>query len=77
MTEKVLHQLTINKSAEDDYIELWIEPFLIDKKSQNKSENTIRFYRSELQLFLKYCDTVAIKHINQITPNEIHKFFYG
>jgi len=74
MTEKLLPQLTIDKIDSDDFIEIWIEPFLVDKKVQNKSKNTIRFYRSELKLFLEFCDTVAIKRFSQITPNEIRNY---
>jgi len=74
MTKKISPQLTISKNDEDDYIEIWIEPFLTDKKSQNKSTNTIRFYRDELKLFCHYCEKVALKRFSQITPNEIRKY---
>lgn len=74
MTENFLTQLTITKNLNDDYIDLWIQPFLIDRFERGLSENTIKFYKAELKLFLTFCETVAIKRFSQLTPHEIRVF---
>lgn len=74
MTEKLVNQLTITKNLDDDYIDLWIKPFLIDRFERGLSKNTIKFYQAELKLFLTFCETVAIKNFSQLTPHEIRLF---
>lgn len=74
MTEEFVNQLTITKILDDDYIDLWIKPFLIDRYERGLSKNTINFYKAELKLFLTFCETEAIKKFSQLTPHEIRVF---
>jgi site-specific recombinase XerD len=57
-----------------DYLELEIEGFLKDRKSQNLTKGTIQFYRNKLKEFLKYCETQEVKLVSQITPNLIRDY---
>jgi len=45
-----------------DYLPILIESFLIDRKSQGLSIETIRFYQKKLRYFEKYCDR-CIAHL--------------
>ncbi len=58
----------------DDYLEVWIEAFLKDRKAQSMSGGTIYFYQKKLALFVKYADGEAINRISQITPDTIRNF---
>lgn len=57
-----------------DYLETWVEAFLIDRKAQNLRTRTLEFYRYKLRAFVAYCQTQAITQISQITPNDIRQF---
>lgn len=58
----------------DDYIEQYIQTFLDDKKSQNLSNRTIKYYSDTLKVFATYCDSHSIKTISQINPSFIREF---
>lgn len=57
-----------------DYISVWIEQFIADRKSQNLSQKTIRFYTVNLGKFGEYCDSNSLKTIQQLTPQFIREF---
>lgn len=67
-------QRTIKPVALDDGLVAWIESFLIDRKAQNMSAGTLRFYRFKLKLFVDYCDRQIITRITQITPDIIRRY---
>lgn len=67
----VINHITI---LGDDYILIWIDAFLTDRKAQNLSKHTLRFYRNSLKTFTDYCDSQAVKNLNQITPNFLREF---
>jgi site-specific recombinase XerD len=48
---------------------IWIEAFLMDRKAQNLSKGTLKFYQNKLKLFADYCNNQVISEITQITPN--------
>lgn len=58
----------------DDYISVWMVEFLNDRRAQNLSPATVKFYHWELKLFLDYCDAQAVKLISQVTPGFIRQF---
>ncbi len=58
-----------------DYIAVWVESFLIAKKSENLSPYSIRFYRRNLRVFFDYCDSKSVKTISQITPSFLREYF--
>ena len=35
----------------DDYVELWVESFLKERKAQNLTKGTLRYYRMNLEVF--------------------------
>ena len=42
--------------SQQDYLPILVESFLIDRKSQGLSPETIDFYTKKLKYFLKYFD---------------------
>ena len=65
---------TIKKVTFDDYLDGWIESFLLDRYAQNLTAGTLEFYRGKLALFTRYADTQIITRIGQITPDAIRRF---
>src|SRR5688572_3159580 len=58
----------------EDYVEIWVEAFLKERKAQNLAKGTIRNYREKLKSFLDYLSSQEIKYISQITSNDIRDF---
>lgn len=55
----------------EDYLEIYVEGFIKDRKSQNLSKGTIEFYKKKLKAFLEYCKSQEVKLVSQITPSLI------
>ena len=60
--------------SQQDYLPILIESFLIDRRSQGLSPNTIEFYTKKLQYFQKYCERQALTQVSQITPDFIRRY---
>ncbi|MBI5954409.1 MAG: tyrosine-type recombinase/integrase [Chloroflexi bacterium] len=60
--------------AQDSYLFTLAAGFLLDRKAQRLTNKTVEFYRSNLQLFLNWCDLQAIKTIEQLTPEVIRLY---
>lgn len=58
----------------EDYVLIWVEAFLKERKAQNLAKGTIKYYRINLKGFTDYLDTQEIKYISQITPNTIREY---
>jgi len=58
----------------DDYLLTQIEAFLVDRKAQSLSKDTLRNYRGGLKMFADFCASQAINRITQITPNDIRGY---
>ena len=58
----------------DDYILIWVEAFLKERKAQNLARETINFYKIRLETFNDFLDTQEVKFIGQITPSLIRDF---
>ncbi len=43
--------------SQQDYIPLAVESFLIDRKAQGVSPETLSFYQKKLKYFLSFCET--------------------
>jgi site-specific recombinase XerD len=67
-------QRTIQVSSIDDYLETWMEAFLIDRKASGVAKGTFSFYRIKLKMFSNYCEAQAVKNISQITPTLIRQY---
>ncbi len=61
-------QRTILKTNIDDYLETWMEAFLMDRKANGVARGTMVFYSQKLRGFADYCDAQEVKQISQITP---------
>lgn len=60
--------------SQQDYLPILVESFLIDRKSQGLSPDTIELYTKKLQYFLKYCDRQALTQVSQITSDFIRRY---
>ncbi len=60
-------QRTLTNNAVDDYLLTWVEAFLIDRKARGLAEGTQSFYSIKLKLFIGYCESQIVTHINQFT----------
>ncbi len=60
--------------SQQDYLPILVESFLIDRKSQGLSPDTIELYTKKLQYFLKYCERQALTQVSQITSDFIRKY---
>ena len=60
--------------SQQDYLPILVESFLIDRKSQGLSLDTIELYTKKLQYFLKYCDLQALTQVSQITSDFIRRY---
>ena len=60
--------------SQQDYLPILIESFLIDRRSQGLSPDTIDFYTKKLKYFLKYCEGQALTQLSQITTDLIRRY---
>jgi hypothetical protein len=56
---------------QQDYLPILIESFLIDRRAQGLSPETIRFYNKKLKYFTKYCEAQVVTQVSQLTPDLI------
>src|SRR6266498_1406475 len=69
------HPTILNQTiALEDYISVWIDAFITDKRQENLSHHTIRFYRVYLREFSEHCDNHSVKLIGELTPQFIRNF---
>ncbi len=59
---------------QQDYLAILIESFLIDRRSQGLSPETIDFYTKKLKYFLKYCEGQALTQLSQLTTDLIRRY---
>jgi integrase/recombinase XerD len=74
MATQDINQRTISTYLQDDYLLVWIEAFLIDRKAQNLSRGTLGFYQRKLKNFTDFCESKAVKNIMQITPSLLRDY---
>lgn len=67
------NQTTINKKTAD-YLAVWLEAFLIDRRSQNLSPRTVKYYRVSLETFSRYCEAQAVETLEQVSPDVLRRF---
>ena len=60
--------------SQEDYIPILIDSFLIDRRSQSLSNETISFYRKKLKYFLKYCEDQAVTQVSQLTADFLRRY---
>lgn len=49
--------------------------FLLDRKAQNMTSQTQRFYRMKLEYFINWLDAQAVKTVTELTPELLREFF--
>lgn len=49
-----LNQRIITEFKDDDYLLIWLDQFLLDKRVQNVAPGTLSFYREKLTKFTDY-----------------------
>ena len=57
--------------SQQDYLPILVESFLIDRKAQGLSPDTIELYTKKLKYFFKYCERQALTQVSQITSDFI------
>jgi site-specific recombinase XerD len=60
--------------SQTEYLPILIESFLIDRKAQGLSSETILFYQKKLKYFIKFCEGQAVMQISQLTPDLIRRY---
>lgn len=66
---------SLNSFTQDSYLANLAAAFLLDRKAQNLTKKTQDFYRSNLQIFIDWLDTQAVKSIDQLTADTLRRFF--
>jgi len=74
MSKIVKNQRTIYPLLDETYLPTWLEAFLMDRKAGGLADGTISFYHLKLSNFAKFCESLAITEITQITANTIRLF---
>lgn len=75
---KILQRRTadsFNSLSQDVYLPTLAAAFLLDCKARNLAKHTQRFYRFNLQTFIDWLDTQAIKTVTELTPEVLRGFF--
>jgi site-specific recombinase XerD len=72
-TQKIEDQGTITLS-QMDYLPIVIESFLVDRKSQGLSGETVQFYKKKLNYFAKFCESQAVTQVDQLTPDLLRRY---
>lgn len=57
-----------------DYLPILISSFLIDRKSQGFTYETVEFYRKKLKYFSEFCEGQAVTQVSQITSDFIRRY---
>ncbi len=52
-----------------------IPVFLIDRQARGRSNNTILFYKKELNWFLDYANILGVKHLEELEAKHIRLYF--
>ena len=60
--------------SQQDYLPILVESFMIDRRSQGLSPDTIELYVKKLQYFLKYCEKQALTQVSQINSDFIRRY---
>ncbi len=60
--------------AQQDYVPLIVQSFLIDHKALRVSPDALSFYQKKLKHLLSFCEEQAFTQISQITPDLIRRY---
>lgn len=62
-------QTLITKTKGGDNLQRWMRGFIVDRKTQNVSPSTIKFYGVEFRRFSAYCEERGVMSVLEITPD--------
>lgn len=51
-----------------------VDSFLVDRKAQGLSLETVQFYKKKLNYFAKFCESQAVKQVGQLTPDLLRRY---
>ena len=68
---KVETQGIILEKLSEHRVDIWIEQFLIDRKSRELSVGTILYYKKKLLVFQRFLSARAIHSVEEIKSNEL------
>lgn len=66
---------SLNSLPQYEYLPTLAAAFLLDRKAQNMTKQTQRFYRMKLEYFINWLDTQAVKTVTDLTPELLREFF--
>jgi len=66
---------SFNSLPQNEYLPTLAAAFLLDRKAQNLTKKTLEFYRLNLQTFITWLDTQAVKTITDLSPDVLRGFF--
>ena len=66
---------SLNPLPQDEYLPTLAAAFLLDRKAQNLTKKTLDFYRMNLQKFIDWLDTQAVKTVTDLSPELLRGFF--
>lgn len=76
MTKTDLTKIRTDDSLpQDEYLPTLAAAFLLDRKAQNLTKHTQKFYRVHLQIFIDWLDAQAVKNVNELTAETLRRFF--
>lgn len=67
-------QDTIRDFSLNDYLETWVDAFMMDRKAQNMAKGTLHYYQFRLREFVEYCFSRDVKRITQIDASLIRGY---
>jgi len=66
---------SFNSLPQNEYLPTLAAAFLLDRKAQNLTKKTLDFYRMNLQKFIDWLDTQAVKTVTDLSPELLRGFF--
>lgn len=71
------NQGTIQKLAQEYYLPIAVNAFLLDRQAQNMAKGTLIFYQVKLNLFLDFCEGQLIKTLDELTPESVRQYLFS
>ena len=64
----------ITQTNTPEQLEVWLEAFLVDRRSAGLRPGTIRDYQDKINSFVTYCGKQSITEMAQLTPDCLRRF---
>jgi len=74
MFNSEIHKQTTLDFAQGGYLSIAAESFITDRKAASLAKRTIKFYQNYLKAFLKYCEGLAVSHVQDISADFIRRY---